>query len=106
MPTLTPEQHYLRTKCGIPPRRTSVTPDPDDPAVRELTTAEAAKAAHVSVDTIRDWVRRTLLVRVEGSPADAPRYRELDVLKVEAATRRTARSGQLLDEAAADLGGR
>jgi hypothetical protein len=68
-----------------------------------LTTAEAARAAHVSEATIRDWVRRELLHPVEGSAVDAPRYLELHVLQVEARTRRTARRARLLDEAAMDV---
>lgn len=100
---LTPEAIYLRTKCGLPPVRVVMIPDLDDPAARELTTAQAATAAHVAEATIRDWARRELLARVEGGPAEPPRYRELDVLRVEAETRRTARRERLLAEAASDL---
>lgn len=102
----TPQDSYLRTKCGLPPRVT-VTPDPDDPATRELTTAEAADAAHVSTDTIRDWARpsRGLLHSV-AEPGEAPRYLEIEVLAAEARTRREARRRALAAEAAADLDAR
>ena len=100
---LTPQQSALRKSCGLPPADSMrVTPDPDDPAARELTTAQAATAAHVSEDTIRDWARRELLARVQASPADAPRYREADVLQVEASTRRGPRYRRLVEEAARD----
>lgn len=96
----TPEESYLRKLVGLPPRpRPLVTPDPDDPAQRELSTAEAARVAHVSVDTVRDWARREVLVAVNRGEQH-PRYRELDVLRVEAATRRAARSRRLAREAA------
>lgn len=95
---LTPEESYLRKLTGLPPRPPRVIHDPDDPAVRTLTTSEAAAAAHVPDATIRDWARRRLILPVQpGDPH--PRYRELDVLRVEAATRRAPRARQLLDEA-------
>ena len=96
---LTPELSYLRTKCGLPPRTTIVIPDLDDPTRRELTTAEAAVAAHVPEATIRQWAARERIRPV--NPGDAnPRYLELDVLRTEAATRRAPRARQLATEAA------
>lgn len=72
--------------------------DPDDPEQRLLTTAEAAKAAHVDEARIRDWDRRGLIT--PAAHADGrPVYRELDVLRAEAATRRTARERALAAEA-------
>jgi DNA-binding transcriptional MerR regulator len=72
--------------------------DPDDPAGRLLTTAEAAEAAHVPEERIRDWGRRLILL-----PSDTrdghPLYRELDVLRAEQRTRRSARTQALLAEA-------
>ena len=100
---LTPQEWYLRKACGLP-GRPSVTPDIDDPAVRELTTAQAAAAAHVPEATIRDWARASRpLIRSVAGPGEPPRYLELDVLRAEAHTRRARRRAQLLDEAAADL---
>lgn len=76
--------------------------DPDNPAERLLTTAEAARAAHVDEARIRDWDRRGLITpaaRADGRPV----YRELDVLQAEAATRRAARAAALAREAAEGL---
>jgi hypothetical protein len=98
MAALTPEESYLRKLTGLPPRPAPMIPDLDDPAQRELTTAEAARAAHVPEATIRDWARRELIVAVEGS--SPPRYPELAVLRAEAATRRAARARRLAEEAA------
>jgi hypothetical protein len=92
-----PELSYLRTKCGLPAVRVVVIPDPDDPASRTLTTAEAATAAHVSENVIAKWKDRGLIVPVDDDAV--PRYRELDVLRAEAKTRRAPRVRQLLDEA-------
>lgn len=105
MLALTPEQSYLRAQCGLPPtcRAHLVIADPDDPECRELTTAQAAAAAHVSEATIRDWARasRALIHSVAG-PGEAPRYLEIEVLEAERATRRTARMRRLAQEAAQD----
>jgi hypothetical protein len=76
-------------------------PDPDDPAVRELTTAEAAAAAHVPEATIRDWARASRgLIHNVAAPGEPPRYLELEVLQAEAKTRRAARARRLAKEAA------
>lgn len=99
MAALTPEESYLRKLVGLPPRPAPMIPDPDDPAARELTTAQAATAAHVTEATIRDWARRELIYAV-NSGEQHPRYRELDVLRVEAATRRGGRARRLAEEAA------
>lgn len=95
-----PAMAYLRTKCGLPPQRIAVptAPDPDDPAGRLLTTAEAAEAAHVDEYRVRDWARRKILL-----PSDTrdghPLYRELDVLRAEQRTRRASRTLALAAEA-------
>lgn len=52
------------------------------------TTAEAAEAAGVTPDVIYQWKRRRKLTPVNDT--GWPRYRALDVLKVEAATRQRA----------------
>ena len=76
-----------------------MTTDPDDPAEVLLTTEQAAAAAHVSAAVIRRWAARKLLIPVNpGEPR--PLYRELDVLRVEAMTRREKRAAQLAAEAA------
>lgn len=95
---LTWQEKTLRRACGLPaiaPGGPQVIPDPEDPATRLLTTAEAAAAAHVDEATVRDWARRGLIT---------PRYFELDVLQAEARTRRAARERRLADEAAQGLG--
>lgn len=101
--TLTgPEMAYLRKQCGLPPARPVVIEfDPDDPANRLLTTGEAAAVAHVPEATIRDWARTTrpLLEAADRDADGHPLYRELDVLTVEARTRRTARAQRLAAEA-------
>lgn len=71
--------------------------DPDDPAQTYLTTEEAASAAHVRTDTIRDWDRRGLITPIARGVSNY--YLELDVLKVEAETRRGPRRKQLAGEA-------
>ncbi|HEY8973695.1 MAG TPA: MerR family transcriptional regulator [Burkholderiaceae bacterium] len=105
--TLTdPAQKYLRLKCGMPAttmRPAALDADPDDPEQRLLTTAEAAAAAHVDEARIRDWARRGLIKPV-ATPNGQPVYRELDVLAVEAATRRAARERALAAEAMEGLG--
>jgi len=73
--------------------------DPDDPAEVLLNTEQAAAAAHVKPALIRRWRARGLLHPVD--PDDPhPQYRELDVLTVEAMTRREKRAAQLAAEAA------
>lgn len=99
MAALTPEESYLRKLTGLPPRPAPMIPDPDDPAARELTVSQAAAAAHVGEETIRDWARRKL-IRAVNVGEQHPRYLELDVLRVEAATRRAARARRLAQEAA------
>jgi len=97
-----PATAYLRKQCGLPPRRpVTIEFDPDDPANRLLTTSEAAAVAHVSEAAIRDWARtaRPLLEAAEHDADGRPLYRELDVLTVEARTRRTARTQRLAAEA-------
>jgi len=96
---------YLRKACGLPRIPASMLPadDPDDPAGRLLTTAEAAEAAHVPEATVRDWARRKLLLP-SGQEDGRPLYRELDVLRAEARTRRAAREQRLAAEAVEGLG--
>ncbi len=95
-----PATAYLRKQCGLPPRRATVPPstDPDDPAGRLLTTAESAEAAHVDEDRVRDWARRKILLP-SGEQDGHPLYRELDVLRAEQRTRRSARTTALVAEA-------
>jgi hypothetical protein len=102
---LDPAQKYLRLKCGLPtsPRPSVIEADPDDPSQRLLTTAEAAKAAHVDEARIRDWARRKLIEPITPD-GEQPLYRELDVLTVEAQTRRAARERALAAEAMQGLG--
>lgn len=75
--------------------------DLDDPAARLLTTAEAAEAAHVDEMDIRNWARpsRRLLTPADHDADGRPLYRELDVLRAEAKTRRAARVNRLAEEA-------
>lgn len=99
-----PALAYLRKQCGLPPKpATMPSPDPDDPAERLLTTAEAARAAHVDEARIRDWDRRGLITPA-GHADGRPVYRELDVLQAEAATRRAARERALAEAAMEGLG--
>jgi hypothetical protein len=51
----------------------------------------------VSENVIAKWKDRGLIVPVDDDAV--PRYRELDVLRAEAKTRRAPRVRQLLDEA-------
>lgn len=97
---LDPALAYLRKQCGLPtkPATMPASSDPDDPAERLLTTAEAARAAHVDEARIRDWARRELITPV-ATPNGQPVYRELDVLTAEALTRRAARTAALAREA-------
>ena len=80
-----------------------MTPDVDDPATRQLTTAQAARAAHVDEAVIRRWASRGLIASVSDDP-DHPLYLELAVLQAEAKTRRKARELRLAAEAAAEFG--
>jgi hypothetical protein len=97
---LDPAAAYLRKQCGLPPKPSPamLETDPDDPAQRLLTTAEAALAAHVDEARIRDWARRGLIEPVTDA-AGQPLYQELAVLTAEARTRRAARERALATEA-------
>lgn len=75
--------------------------DPDDPAERLLTTAEAARAAHVDEATIRTWEHRGRITGVDTP--QGKRYVELQVLQAEAATRRAPRERRLAEEAVTGL---
>ncbi|WP_439947182.1 MerR family transcriptional regulator [Streptomyces sp. BBFR109] len=55
------------------------------------TTAEAAKAAGVAPGVIRVWAHRGHLRRANSPKARVPRYRAIDVVKAEKATRGKAR---------------
>jgi hypothetical protein len=101
MRTLTWQEKYLRRQCGLP-TKPPMRPDPDDPAARELTTAQAAEAAHVTENLVSQWAKRGLIVAVNDDPKH-PRYLEIDVLTVEARTRRGARQAHLVEQAAAEL---
>lgn len=59
-----------------------------DLASTNWTTQEAAEAAGVSCDVIYQWKRRGKLKPVNRT--GRPRYRAMDVLRVEAATRTAA----------------
>lgn len=73
-------------------------PDVDDPAAVSLSSKQAAAAAHVTEDVIRQWAFRGLITAVTGKGGLF--YRELDVLQAEASTRRTPRAQNLLNQAA------
>jgi DNA-binding transcriptional MerR regulator len=60
-----------------------------DLASTTWTTAEAAEAAGVTTDVIYQWKRRGKIVPVNRR--GWPRYRALDILTAEAATRQRAR---------------
>lgn len=55
------------------------------------TTAEAAEAAGVTTGVIRIWVHRGHLKRANSEKARTPKYRAIDVVKAEKATRERAR---------------
>lgn len=55
------------------------------------TTAEAAEAAGVKPGVIRAWAHRGHLARANGTRERVPRYRAIDVVKAEKATRERAR---------------
>lgn len=99
---LTWQAKYLRRQCGLS-HEAPMIPDPDDPAGRELTTKQAAAAAHVPESTIRSWKNRKQLAPVNDDP-DHPLYLELDVLGVEAATCQKPRERRLISQAAAEFG--
>ena len=79
-----------------------MTPDLDDPEQVTLTTQEAARAVRVKESIVRDWARRKLLLPIDADSTPR-RYREIDVLRVEHATRRAPRELQLAQEAWQDL---
>ena len=102
---LTWQEKYLRRQCGLPhlppseAPMTPMAPDPDDPT---LTTREAAKAAHVDEATIRSWAHRRKLLAANEDP-EHPLYLRMEVLAVEASTRRRPRAERLIAEAAAEF---
>lgn len=55
------------------------------------TTAQAAEAAGVTPGVIRAWAHRGHLARANSPSARVPRYRAIDVVKAEKATRERAR---------------
>ncbi|MFF4403820.1 MerR family transcriptional regulator [Streptomyces sp. NPDC001404] len=55
------------------------------------TTAEAAEAAGVTPAVIRIWAHRGHLRRANSPRCRSPRYRAIDVVRAEAATRERAR---------------
>lgn len=55
------------------------------------TTAEAAEAAGVTTGVIRIWAHRGHLVRANGEKCRTAKYRAIDVVKAEKATRERAR---------------
>lgn len=80
--------------------------DADDPATRWLTTDQAAEVAHVDAGTIRSWASRGKLIPHYYGGDLLPWYRELDVLNIEASTRRGRRELSLLGEALASINAR
>ena len=106
---LTWQEKYLRRQCGLPhlppseAPMTPMAPDPDDPATQLLTTAQAAAVAHVDEVRIRGWAHRKQLLPV-NEDEDHPLYLRIDVLRVEAKTRRRPRAERLAAEAAAEFG--
>ncbi|GHG78582.1 hypothetical protein [Streptomyces griseocarneus] len=55
------------------------------------TTAQAAEAAGVTREVIRSWAHRGHLVRANSPRCKVPKYRAIDVVKAEQATRQRAR---------------
>ena len=55
------------------------------------TTAEAAEAAGVTPGVIRIWVHRGHLARANSDKCRTPKFRAIDVVKAERATRERAR---------------
>jgi len=55
------------------------------------TTAEAAQAAGVSPGVIRIWVHRGHLARANSEECRTAKYRAIDVIRAEKATRERAR---------------
>lgn len=93
---------YLRKQCGLPPKRPVVIKfDPDDPAQRLITPAEAAEVARVDPGTIRTWEHRGRITAIQTP--QGKRYVELEVLRAEADTRRGPRERKLAEEAIAGL---
>ena len=55
------------------------------------TTAEAAEAAGVKPGVIRAWAHRGHLARANSEKCRVPKYRAIDVVRAEKATRERAR---------------
>lgn len=55
------------------------------------TTAEAAEAAQVDPNVVRNWKYRGLLMPAKSDWRGRPLYRAVDVIRAEAATRKAAR---------------
>lgn len=56
-------------------------------AIGLVTTGEAAQAAHVEPERIRDWARRRLITPADRTPEGHPLYALSDVWEIELATR-------------------
>lgn len=69
-----------------------------------LNESEAARAAHVSVETIRKWVQRGHLKPVHDRTGRRL-FLENDVLAAELATRRSTRRRLIITKAASQLDG-
>lgn len=86
MPTQGPAA-TRRGAFGIPGKKVPTMVELDgDLTRRTWTVAESAEAAGVHPDVIRQWKRRGKLAAVNPGRG-RPRFRALDVLKAEAATR-------------------
>lgn len=77
--------------------------DPEDPRAVLLTRDEAATAARVTPKVIDHWRERELIEPCGFGADGTARYRELDVMLVEASTRRTPRLRRLVDQARCEL---
>ncbi|MFG2412287.1 helix-turn-helix domain-containing protein [Streptomyces goshikiensis] len=61
--------------------------------------AEAAEAARVSPNVVRNWAYRGRLEAAESDRHGRPRYRAIDVIRAEKATRERARRSYSLQAA-------
>lgn len=62
-----------------------------DPTTHKLTTREAAQAARVTPDVVRQWAARGHLPVADRDERGRPRYLLVDVAIAEHATRKAAR---------------
>lgn len=62
-----------------------------DLTTTKWTVAQAAEAAQVSENVVRNWRYRGLLTEVDRDYRDRPRFLAIDVIRAEKATRQRAR---------------